>query len=115
MTLAWGAYHAWEPVTFTSAICQFLAIWAGLVIMSGALWQDPVQSASSAPSSKEASPGIALREHSAVGLTEGNEKGAETNPSASRARNLKKNPQVECSNESNVVAGTGFEPVTSGL
>ncbi len=50
----------------------------------------------------------------AVGDARGNEKGAGTSPSASDAT-LGQIPQVVCSNESNVVAGTGFEPVTSGL
>ena len=43
----------------------------------------------------------------------GNEKGAE--PKLSASADLKDDPQVDCSNESNLVAGTGFEPVTSGL
>lgn len=56
--------------------------------------------------------------HEAIGDTgqcEGNEKGAGPKSSASRAADLQVAPQVSCSNESNLVAGTGFEPVTSGL
>lgn len=44
-----------------------------------------------------------------------NEKGAGSKSSASRAADRQVSPQVICSNESNLVAGTGFEPVTSGL
>ena len=43
------------------------------------------------------------------------EKGAGTEPDAFCVAPSSQDLKVDCSNESNVVAGTGFEPVASGL